>query len=113
VLFVTSVGGFSDLLKIAVSKISPATFEIGTTGRMVAWSRWAGWLSTCPVLLIHLSNLAGKEVFNARRMMKMLISFQAMIVFGATSSMITSDWKYAFFLAGCAPAPIRLPQYFV
>ena len=70
VLFVTFVGGFSDLFKITIASEVPASFAVGGTDRIVAWSRWAGWLSTCPVLLIHLSNLAGKEVFNARRMMK-------------------------------------------
>jgi bacteriorhodopsin len=108
VLFVTFVGGFSDLMKITIATEVPASFEVGTTGRMVMWSRWAGWLSTCPVLLIHLSNLAGKEVFNARRMMKMIIAFQLMIMCGMTASMITSSWKYAFYIGGCAtptPAP--------
>jgi bacteriorhodopsin len=103
VLFVTSVGAFCDLLKLTViDKQEPSAFEMGNSGQMVYWSRWAGWLATCPVLLIHLSNLAGKEVFKeVRRMMKMLISFQIMIVFGATASMIASDMKYIFFLAGC------------
>lgn len=100
VLFVTFVGGFSDLMKVTISKEEPASFNVSATDRVVMWSRWAGWLSTCPVLLIHLSNLAGKEVFNARRMMKMLIAFQMMIVCGMTASMITTDWKYAFYLGG-------------
>jgi bacteriorhodopsin/DNA-binding NarL/FixJ family response regulator len=100
VLFVTFVGGFSDIMKITIATKVPASFSVGNSNRMVSWSRWAGWLSTCPVLLIHLSNLAGKEVFNARRMMKMLIAFQVMIMGGMTASMIESDWKYAFYLVG-------------
>jgi bacteriorhodopsin len=111
VLFVTFVGGFSDIMKITIATEVPASFSVGNSNRMVSWSRWAGWLSTCPVLLIHLSNLAGKEVFNARRMMKMLIAFQVMIMGGMTASMIESDWKYAFYLVGCVtltPAPLIL-----
>jgi bacteriorhodopsin len=111
VLFVTFVGGFSDLMKITIAGEVPASFSVGNSDRTVMWSRWAGWLSTCPVLLIHLSNLAGKEVFNARRMMKMLIAFQVLMMCGITASMIETEWKYAFYLGGCAtltPAPLIL-----
>jgi hypothetical protein len=98
-------------LKITIASEVPASFSVGGTDRTVAWSRWAGWLSTCPVLLIHLSNLAGKEVFNARRMMKMLIAFQTLIMCGVTASMIENDWKYAFYLGGCAAlTPTTLPS---
>ena len=96
VLYVTGVGTFTDWVKIYMVDYSPATFTIKETGVIVNWSRWVGWLITCPVILIHLSNLAGREVFDIQRLMNMFIAFQIMCISGATASMIHTDIKYLF-----------------
>ena len=38
---------------------SPATLNL-STGNQVLWLRYAEWLLSCPVILIHLSNLTGE-----------------------------------------------------
>jgi hypothetical protein len=38
---------------------SPATLYL-STGNQALWLRYAEWLLSCPVILIHLSNLTGK-----------------------------------------------------
>jgi bacteriorhodopsin/CheY-like chemotaxis protein len=96
VLYVTGVGAFTDWMKIFLTKTEPAQFTIEETGLKVNWSRWVGWLITCPVILIHLSNLAGREVFDVRRLMKMFIAFQIMCLGGATASMTHTGMKYLF-----------------
>lgn len=53
-----------------------------------------GWLMTCPVLLVLLSNLAGESRYNYTRSLFLLLANQAMILAGATSSFATYDsWK--------------------
>jgi bacteriorhodopsin len=37
---------------------SPATLYLNT-GNQALWLRYAEWLLSCPVILIHLSNLTG------------------------------------------------------
>eukprot|EP00238_Polyblepharides_amylifera_P006200 CAMPEP_0196576438 /NCGR_PEP_ID=MMETSP1081-20130531/5689_1 /TAXON_ID=36882 /ORGANISM="Pyramimonas amylifera, Strain CCMP720" /LENGTH=594 /DNA_ID=CAMNT_0041895037 /DNA_START=128 /DNA_END=1912 /DNA_ORIENTATION=+ len=96
VLYTTGVGSITDLLKLIIVGYVPAVFTILENGNKVYWSRWFSWLCTCPVLLIHLSNLPGKEIFNVRRMMKMLIGYQLTTCCGITASMIDTDFKYFF-----------------
>ena len=101
VLYVTLVGSVTDLLKISITNFVPATFDIEDSSVTVYWSRWAGWLITCPVLLFHLSNLPGNEQFNVNRTMYMLISYQIMMIMGITSSMIEIlYWKLIFWFLG-------------
>jgi len=99
VLYVTGVGTFTDWMKIFLTGYVPASFNIQQNGNFVGWSRWVGWLITCPVLLIHLANLPGKEIFNVRRLMKMLIGFQVMVACGATAAMAEGAWKWLFAFA--------------
>lgn len=43
-------------------------------GNRVLWIRYGEWLLTCPVILIHLSNITGlKDDYN-KRTMKLLVS---------------------------------------
>ena len=48
--------------------------------------RFASWMTTCPVLLIHLNNLAGEEVQNVERASMLVIELNLMVLLGATSS---------------------------
>lgn len=101
VLYVTGVGAVSDLIKIVAADVVPGQFTIEENGIKFGWSRYFGWLVTCPVLLIHLSNLAGKEVFDVRRMMKVLVAYQLLMCSGATAGMTSStNVKWAFYLSG-------------
>jgi len=99
VLYVTGVGGISDFIKVTAATVVPARLTIQENGIKFGWSRYFGWLTTCPVLLIHLSNLAGKEVFDVRRMMKILVAYQLLMCSGATAGMTDKDnIKWGFYL---------------
>ena len=43
-------------------------------------------MTTCPVLLIHLNNMAGEEVQNVERASMLVIELNLMVLLGATSS---------------------------
>ena len=99
VLYVTGVGSLTDLVKLTITNELPASYVIENNGVSFNWSQFFGWMITCPVLLIHLSNLAGKDVFDVRRMMKILVTYQILMVSGATASMCDNGVKWLFF--GC------------
>merc|ERR1711871_1785318 len=42
-------------------------------GRQVMWIRYAGWLCTCPVLLIMLTNLTGDGKYGTRKTILLLV----------------------------------------
>lgn len=97
VLYVTGVGSLTDLVKLTITNELPASYVIENNGVSFNWSQFFGWMITCPVLLIHLSNLAGKDVFDVRRMMKILVIYQILMVSGATASMCDNGVKWLFF----------------
>ena len=97
VLYVTGVGSLTDLVKLTITNELPASYVIENNGVLFNWSQFLGWMITCPVLLIHLSNLAGKDVFDVRRMMKILVIYQILMVSGATASMCNNGLKWLFF----------------
>nr|AHH02107.1 CoChR [synthetic construct] len=70
-------------------------------GHRVQWLRYAEWLLTCPVILIHLSNLTGLKDDYSKRTMRLLVSDVGTIVWGATSAMSTGYVKVIFFVLGC------------
>lgn len=43
------------------------------SGVRISWLRYGEWLLTCPVILIHLSNLTGLGQYN-KRTMRLLVS---------------------------------------
>ena len=56
------------LLEIYQEFSSPASLYL-STGNWVVWLRYAEWLLTCPVILIHLSNITGlKDDYSKRTM---------------------------------------------
>nr|AEL28924.1 chimeric channelrhodopsin C1V1 variant 2 [synthetic construct] len=69
-----------------------------SNGNKTVWLRYAEWLLTCPVLLIHLSNLTGLKDDYSKRTMGLLVSDVGCIVWGATSAMCTGWTKILFFL---------------
>ncbi|KAK3282709.1 hypothetical protein CYMTET_9570 [Cymbomonas tetramitiformis] len=85
VLYVSFSGAAVDIAKVIMGDSEPAVLIL-SNGLTLNWFRYFGWLCTCPVLLIHLSNLSGEEVFNVRRMMKLLVFLQIMLLFSCTST---------------------------
>nr|BDS00526.1 light-activated cation selective ion channel [synthetic construct] len=69
-----------------------------SNGNKTVWLRYAEWLLTCPVILIHLSNLTGLKDDYSKRTMGLLVSDVGCIVWGATSAMCTGWTKILFFL---------------
>jgi len=73
-------------------------------GRQINWFRYAGWLITCPVILIQLSNLDGSRKNKSRESVMtnqevFITANQAMIVGGFSASLCQSFYlKYSFFL---------------
>nr|AHH02118.1 protein 93 [synthetic construct] len=73
------------------------------TGSRVLWLRYAEWLMTCPVILIHLSNITGLGTDYNKRTMVLLMSDIGCIVFGATAAFANEGYvKCACFLLGMA-----------
>lgn len=105
VLYVTGVGSFTDLVKLTATNTLPGSVTIAENGVVLNWSQYFGWLITCPVLLIHLSNLAGTDTFDARRMMKMLVAYQLLMMSGITASMCDTHnplkWVFFTFAVTC------------
>ncbi|GFH12230.1 channelopsin 1 [Haematococcus lacustris] len=79
---------------------SPSTLYL-STGNQVLWSRYAEWLLSCPVILIHLSNLTGMKDDYSKRTMGLLISDIGTIVFGTTAAMSPPNYlKVIFWFCG-------------
>nr|AHH02144.1 CsChR [synthetic construct] len=78
---------------------SPCTLYL-STGNMVLWLRYAEWLLTCPVILIHLSNLTGMKNDYNKRTMALLVSDVGCIVWGTTAALSTDFVKIIFFFLG-------------
>lgn len=55
-------------------------------------------MTTCPVLLIHLNNLAGEEVQNVERASMLVIELNLMVLLGATSSFTDGGAALVFFM---------------
>lgn len=91
VLYVTGVGSVTDLVKLVATDKTPGSITIAENDVVLNWSQYFGWMVTCPVLLIHLSNLAGTDTFDARRMMKILVAYQILMLSGVTASMTERD----------------------
>ncbi|KAJ9529751.1 hypothetical protein QJQ45_014527 [Haematococcus lacustris] len=79
---------------------SPSTLYL-STGNQVLWLRYAEWLLSCPVILIHLSNLTGMKDDYSKRTMGLLISDIGTIVFGTTAAMSPPGYlKIIFWFCG-------------
>jgi bacteriorhodopsin len=86
---------------------SPCTLYL-STGNMALWLRYAEWLLTCPVILIHLSNLTGMKNDYNKRTMALLVSDVGCIVWGITSALagnrtvkVDGEWVRACHKCGC------------
>jgi hypothetical protein len=71
-----------------------------STGNNVQWIRYGEWLLTCPVILIHLSNITGLKDDYTKRTMMLLISDIGCIVCGVTAALAANFVKWIFFCMG-------------
>lgn len=101
VIFVAAITALVSILSIAFPEDVPVTLHVRETDERMPWLRYVGWLLTCPVLLIQLSNPASDKVFNVKRMMRMVVSVQFMLLAGATGAMMETVGKWIFFFIGC------------
>eukprot|EP00192_Tetraselmis_astigmatica_P004280 CAMPEP_0117688934 /NCGR_PEP_ID=MMETSP0804-20121206/24156_1 /TAXON_ID=1074897 /ORGANISM="Tetraselmis astigmatica, Strain CCMP880" /LENGTH=500 /DNA_ID=CAMNT_0005501543 /DNA_START=150 /DNA_END=1652 /DNA_ORIENTATION=- len=70
-------------------------------GPVTSWLRYIEWLLTCPVILIHLSNLTGLDEEYSARTMELLTSDQGTICFGITAALAGPGWiKVITFVVG-------------
>ena len=64
---------------------APGAVILLAEGKPVNWLRYAGWLVTTPILIIHMQSLSGVAKLDDR-LIQMLICNQAMILFGVTGA---------------------------
>ncbi len=72
-------------------------------GNNAYFMRYAEWLLSCPVILIHLSNLTGMKNNYSKRTMTLLVSCVGMIVFGLAGGLATGWLKVRTFLSSISP----------
>nr|AHH02098.1 protein 91 [synthetic construct] len=86
-------------LEIFKGHSAPATIY-QTNGTRALWLRYAEWLLTCPVILIHLSNITGMHEEYTKRTMTLLVTDIGTIVFGTTAALTKGGLKVLFFFIG-------------
>nr|AHH02139.1 CnChR2 [synthetic construct] len=87
------------LLEIYKEFESPASIYLPTANAAL-WLRYGEWLLTCPVILIHLSNITGlKDDYN-KRTMQLLVSDIGCVVWGITAAFSVGWLKWVFFVLG-------------
>nr|AHH02132.1 protein 71 [synthetic construct] len=99
VVYVSIVETCKYLLEIFAEPRPPATIY-ASHGSTYIWLRYAEWLMTCPVLLIHLSNITGLKEEYSHYTMRLLTSGQGPISMGITSAAATGGVKIFFFCLG-------------
>ncbi|GAX82612.1 hypothetical protein CEUSTIGMA_g10038.t1 [Chlamydomonas eustigma] len=87
------------LIEIYLEYESPSALYL-STGNWILWLRYAEWLFTCPVILIHLSNLTGLKDDYSKRTMRLLVSDIGCVVWGVSAALTTGYLKWIFFLFG-------------
>jgi len=89
------------ILEIYCETLPPATVY-QKNGYEYVWLRYAEWLLTCPVILIHLSRIGlhGTEVKYDSRTMRLICSDIGTIVFGITAAAAPKPEKWIFFSCG-------------
>nr|AHH02100.1 BsChR2 [synthetic construct] len=77
----------------------PCTLYL-VTGNFILWLRYGEWLLTCPVILIHLSNITGLKNDYNKRTMQLLVSDIGCVVWGVTAALCYDYKKWIFFCLG-------------
>jgi len=82
-------------------EFSPPAMIYQTNGEVTPWLRYAEWLLTCPVILIHLSNITGLNDDYSGRTMSLITSDLGGICMAVTSALSKGWLKWLFFVIGC------------
>nr|QCB66177.1 putative channel rhodopsin [Haematococcus lacustris] len=77
----------------------PCTLYL-STGNWILWLRYGEWLLTCPVILIHLSNITGLKNDYNKRTMWLLVSDIGCVVMGVTAALCYDYKKWIFYCLG-------------
>jgi len=99
VVFVSIMEGLYYVADIFFHDQIPFTLFLAD-GATVPMVRYTEWLLTCPVLLIHLSNITGLQDEYSPRTMKVLTADQGTLIFGILAAMSSKGLKIFFFLCG-------------
>lgn len=99
VVFVAFIEFIYYILEIYASNIPPAMLYC-SHGATIVWLRYVEWLMTCPVLLIHLSNITGLGEEYSHRTMKLLVCDQGTVLMGVTAAASGRGVKIFFFICG-------------
>lgn len=100
VIFVTIIEFTKIVIEIFFEYQTPCMIY-SVFGPVTPWLRYIEWLLTCPVILIHLSNLTGLDEEYSARTMELLTSDQGTICFGVTACLSRGGWiKIVMFLIG-------------
>nr|QJF54429.1 cation channelrhodopsin 3 [Tetraselmis subcordiformis] len=86
VIFVTTIEFIKIIIELFYEYETPCMIY-SVFGPVTSWLRYIEWLLTCPVILIHLSNLTGLDEEYSARTMGLLTSDQGTICFGITSAL--------------------------
>nr|AHH02145.1 protein 115 [synthetic construct] len=86
VIFVTTIEFIKILIEVFFEYETPCMIY-SVFGPVTSWLRYIEWLLTCPVILIHLSNLTGLDEEYSARTMGLLTSDQGTICFGVTAAL--------------------------
>ena len=79
---------------------APGAVILMADGPAVNWLRYAGWLVTTPIIIIHMQSLGGVAKLNDQLIL-MLICNQAMILFGVTGAIGKGASRGVAFTFGC------------
>lgn len=95
---------------VYVTAVEPLTYFLGivfpearvglANGSSIYFLRYAGWLCTCPVLLILLTNLPRGKFKRPQDTLTALVANQLMIVFGVAAIFYTGAAKAILFILG-------------
>mmetsp|Transcript_2452 Transcript_2452/g.6189 ORF Transcript_2452/g.6189 Transcript_2452/m.6189 type:complete len:631 (-) Transcript_2452:284-2176(-) len=80
---------------------TPPAMIFQTNGQVTPWLRYAEWLLTCPVILIHLSNITGLNDDYSGRTMSLITSDLGGICMAVTAALSKGWLKALFFVIGC------------
>nr|AHH02142.1 protein 95 [synthetic construct] len=100
-IFVCIIEGFAAAVSAWPQLSNPYTIYL-STGQRVQWIRYFEWLMTCPVILIHLSNLTGMKHHYPLRTMTLIVSDISCIVTGVQCALSNGYAKIIWFLVSCA-----------
>ncbi|KAG2425777.1 hypothetical protein HXX76_013402 [Chlamydomonas incerta] len=100
-VYVCVIETFNVTFEIFAEFEEPLTVYL-SSGMRVPFLRYTEWLMSCPVILIHLSNLSGLSDGYNKRTMLLLVTLIGCLVTGVYSAMCDYGWiKWAMYTISC------------